>query len=448
MVCFLAENPTGRAIVGVPGGGYSMLSNTHEGTQAHEWLNKQGISYFVVNYRLPKGDRTIPIGDVEHGIRTVRDSAKVWHINPSDVGIMGFSAGGHLSSVISTLSDTPVRPNFTILFYPVISMDVPKSHKWSCINFLGEEGHKDPALIQKYSTNNAVQSKVTPPAVIVTASDDSLVNPVTNGLEYYKAMHDAGNECALYIYPTGNHGFGFGPWFKYHDQLLSDLGNWLKNRPAPKADAIRVACIGNSITDGYGIDFAPANGYPAQLQQMLGDNYWVKNFGVSARTMMNKGDYPYMNEMAWKDALAFKPDIVIIKLGTNDSKPENWQYGADFKQDLQQMITTLRPDLNKPIKKKGKKKIKETTIVTPTIMLCTPIKAFKPSWKISDSVIVNNIIPIQQEVAKQYGLQVIDLHTLFGTDPETMLDDGIHPNMKGAKKIAEIVADAIKQNSK
>ena len=229
MVCFLADNPTGRAIVGIPGGGYSMLSNTHEGTQAHGWLNQQGISYFVVNYRLPKGDRTIPIGDVEKGIRIIRDSAAVWNINPNDVGIMGFSAGGHLASVISTLSDFDVRPNFTILFYPVISMDVPKSHKWSCINFLGEEGHKDPALIQKYSTNNAVQSKVTPPAVIVTASDDPLVNPVTNGLEYYKAMHNAGNECSMFIYPTGSHGFGFGPWFKYHDQLLNDLGTWLKN---------------------------------------------------------------------------------------------------------------------------------------------------------------------------------------------------------------------------
>ena len=315
MVCFLAENPTGRAIVGIPGGGYSMLSNTHEGTQAHGWMNQQGISYFVINYRLPNGDRSIPIGDVEKGIRIVRDSAKVWNINPHDLGIMGFSAGGHLASVISTLSDFDVRPDFTILFYPVISMDVPKSHKWSCINFLGEEGHKDPKLIKKYSTNNAVRRHLTPPAIIITASDDGLVNPVTNGLTYYKAMHDAGDECSLFVYPTGNHGFGFGPWFKYHDQLLSDLGNWLKNRPAPKADAIRVACIGNSITDGYGIDFAPANGYPAQLQQMLGDNYWVKNFGVSARTMMNKGDYPYMNEMAWKDALAFKPDIVIIKLG-------------------------------------------------------------------------------------------------------------------------------------
>ena len=445
MVCFLADNPTGKAIVGIPGGGYSMLSNTHEGTLASSWLNKQGISYFVVNYRLPKGDRSIPIGDVEKAIRLVRDSATVWHINPHDLGIMGFSAGGHLASVISTLSDFDVRPDFTILFYPVISMDVPKSHKWSCINFLGEEGHKDPNLIKKYSTNNAVRRHLTPPAIIITASDDGLVNPVTNGLEYYKAMHNAGNECSLYVYPTGNHGFGFGPWFKYHDQMVNDLGNWLKNRQTPKQDAIKVACIGNSITDGHGIDFAPANGYPAQLQKMLGDNYWVKNFGVSARTMLNKGDYPYMNEMAWKDALAFKPDIVIIKLGTNDSKPENWQYGAEFKQDLQQMITTLRPDFLQPVKK-GKKKKTIIKNENPQIFLCTPILAFKSTWNISDSVIVNNIIPIQQEVAKEYQLQLINLHTLFGNDESTMLDDGIHPNVKGAQKMAQIIADAIKQN--
>ena len=445
MVCFLADNPTGRAIVGVPGGGYSVLSNSHEGTLASGWLNKQGISYFVVNYRLPKGDRTIPIGDVEHGIRMVRDSAKVWHINPNDVGIMGFSAGGHLSSVISTLSDFDVRPNFSILFYPVISMDVPKSHKWSCINFLGEEGHKDRNLINKYSTNNAVRRHLTPPAVIITASDDGLVNPVTNGLEYYKAMHDAGNECTMFVYPTGNHGFGFGPWFKYHDQMLNDLGNCLKNRQTPKEGAIKVACIGNSITDGHGIDFAPANGYPAQLQKLLGNDYWVKNFGVSARTMLNKGDFPYMNEMAWKDALAFKPDIVIIKLGTNDSKPENWQYNAEFKQDLQQMITTLRPDLLKPVKKGKKNKKQVVKNEGPQIFLCTPIPAFKPSWNINDGIITNNIIPIQQQVAQEYNLQVIDLHTLFGDGKDTMLEDGIHPNGKGAQKMAKIIADAIKQ---
>ena len=444
MVVFLPENPSGKAIVGVPGGGYSMLSNTHEGYLASDWLNKQGIAYFVVNYRLPDGDRTIPMGDVQKGIRIVRDSANIWNINPHDVGIMGFSAGGHLASVISTLSDFDTRPDFTILFYPVISMDERVSHKWSCINFLGEEGHKNPELVRQYSTQNAVRSHLTPPAIIITASDDRLVPPVTNSIAYYSAMRNAGNECAMYVYPTGDHGFGFGPWFKYHDQMLNDLGNWLNARQTPKTDAIKVACIGNSITDGYGIDMNDAYGYPAQLQKMLGKDYWVKNFGVSARTMLNKGDFPYMNEMAWKDALAFKPDIVIIKLGTNDSKPENWKYGAEFKHDLQQMITTLRPDLAQPVKKKNKKKA-TVQPAGPQIFLCTPIPAFKSTWNINDSVIVNNIIPIQQEVAKEYGLQVIDLHTLFANDSDKVIDDGIHPDNKGAQKMAEIIADAIKK---
>ena len=123
MVCFLPVSPSGKAIVGVPGGGYSMLSNTHEGYLASEWMNKQGIAYFVVNYRLPNGDRFLPINDVAKGISIVRDSAAVWGINAHDVGIMGFSAGGHLASVISTLADYEVRPDFSILFYPVISMD-------------------------------------------------------------------------------------------------------------------------------------------------------------------------------------------------------------------------------------------------------------------------------------------------------------------------------------
>ena len=445
MVCFLPEKPSGKAIVGVPGGGYSMLSNTHEGTLASGWLNERGIAYFVVNYRLPEGDRSKPIGDVEQGFRIVRDSAQAWGINPNDVGIMGFSAGGHLASVISTHSAYEVRPNFTILFYPVISMDERVSHVWSCRNFLGE-GQKDPKLVRDFSTNNAVRRHLTPPACIIMSSDDNLVPPVTNGLTYYTAMRNAGNECALFVYPTGGHGYGFGNWFPYHDEMLANLGKWLDARQSPKQDAVRVACIGNSITDGHGIDLAPANGYPAQLQKLLGDGYWVKNFGVSARTMLNKGDYPYMNEMAWRDALAFKPDVVIIKLGTNDSKPENWQYGSEFRQDLEQMITTLRPDLAQTAKKgkKSKKAKQGSTEGTPKIYLCTPIPAFKPTWNINDSVIVNGVIPIQQEVAAKYGLQVIDLHTLYANDGDKMVDDGIHPNDKGAARMADIIAEALK----
>lgn len=443
MVCFLPEKPSGKAIVGVPGGGYSMLSNTHEGYLASEWLNKRGISYFVVNYRLPNGDRTLPMGDVQKGIRIVRDSAAVWNIHPRDVGIMGFSAGGHLASVISTHSDYEVRPDFTILFYPVISMDEKVTHKYSCRNFLGEEGQKDKELVRRFSTQNAVKRHLTPPALIISANDDRLVPFVTNGLAYYTAMRKAGNECTMHVYPTGDHGFGFGHWFKYHDQLLTDLGIWLDNLQTPAPDAIRVACIGNSITDGSGIDMASMHGYPASLQQLLGKEYWVKNFGVSGRTMLNKGDRPYMKEMAWRDALAFRPDVVVIKLGTNDSKPQNWQHSAEFKQDLVQMITELCPELGQ-LPKNKKKRAKALAEVKTKIFLCTPIPAFKSTWNINDSVIVNGVIPIQQEVAKEYGLQVIDLHTLFGNDSNMMVADGIHPNEKGARRMAEIIADALK----
>ena len=448
MVCFLPQTSSGKAIVGVPGGGYSVLSNSHEGYLASEWLNQQGIAYFVVNYRLPNGDRSKPVGDVEHGIRIVRDSAQTWGINPHDVGIMGFSAGGHLASVISTHSDFDVRPDFTILFYPVISMDERVSHKWSCRNFLGEEGQKDPKLVRDFSTDQAVRRHLTPPAIIIMASDDRLVPPVTNGVAYYSAMRNAGNECAMYIYPTGDHGFGFGSWFKYHDQMLTDLGNWLKARQTPQPGAIRVACIGNSITDGHGIDMATQYGYPAELQKKLGNGYWVKNFGVSARTMLNKGDYPYMNEMAWQDALAFKPDVVIIKLGTNDSKPYNWQHNSEFRQDLEQMVTTLCPALAQPAKKGKKNKSQKSQVSSqkPQIFLCTPIPAFKSTWDINDSVIVNGIIPIQKEVAQKYGLRIIDLHTHYANDGDKMLTDGIHPDGKGAQRLAEIIAGEIKNN--
>ena len=155
-----------------------------------------------------------------------------------------------------------------------------------------------------------------------------------------------------------------------------------------------------------------------------------------------------MNELAWRDAQAFRPDIVVIKLGTNDSKPQNWQYAAEFRQDLEQMLTTLCPELaQQPVKKgkKNKNRQPQPSSLKPQIFLCTPIPAFKSTWDISDSVIVNGVIPIQQEVARQYGLQVIDLHTLFAGDGDKMLPDGIHPDGKGAHRLAEIIAEAIKQ---
>lgn len=431
MVGYLPEKPTGKAIVGCPGGGYTGLSMQNEGHDWAEYFNRQGIAYFVLTYRMPKGDRQLPISDAEKAMTTVRDSANVWDINPLDVGIMGFSAGGHLASTISTHSEFAARPNFSILFYPVISMNEKESHKGSCFNFLGMEGQKDAKLVKQYSNQHAVRRHLTPPAIILTANDDRTVPPVTNGVAYYSAMRRQGNDCALYIYPTGGHGFGYRSSFTYHQQMLNDLTTWLQMHQGPKKDAVRVACIGNSITDGFGIDMASQRGYPAQLQQLLGNDYHVKNFGVSGRTMLNKGDLPYQNELAWRDALAFRPDIVIIKLGTNDSKPENWQYNKGFKDDLQQMVDALQANKNNP-----------------RIFLCTPIPAFKPTWNINDSVIVHGITPVINKVAKKNKLQVIDLHTLYANDGDKMIADGIHPDAKGARRMAEIIAELLKKETK
>lgn len=441
---FLPEQPTGRAVVACPGGGYTHLAMAHEGTDWAPYFNQQGIALFVLKYRMPKGDREIPMSDARHAILMVRDSAEVWSVNPYDVGIMGSSAGGHLASTISTHEEFASRPNFSILFYPVISMNERETHKGSCQNFLGEKGQKDEKLVKAYSNQFAVRRHLVPPTIILTANDDRVVHPVTNGIAYYSAMRRAGNDCALYVYPSGGHGFGFRSSWTFHNQMLGDLTAWLKTLKAPRKDAIRVACIGNSITDGDGIDMAESRGYPAQLQQLLGDGYHVKNYGVSARTMLNNGDHPYMQELAWRDALAFKPDIVVIKLGTNDSKDYIWNdHKGEFETDYQSMIDQLKP-MVPVLDKKGRPTKKMRRADNPQILLCTPIKAFSDRWGISDSVIVNEVIPAIQHVAQKNGLEVIDLHAVV-TDRAEMTSDMIHPNEKGAGKMAEAIRNRIKK---
>ncbi len=415
------ELATGRAVVACPGGGYSGLAVNHEGYDWAPYFNKQGIALIVLKYRMPKGDRTLPISDAEAAMKMVRDSADVWNLNPNDIGIMGSSAGGHLASTIATHAPEALRPNFQILFYPVITMDKSFTHMGSHDNLLGKDASAD---LEKEFSNEKQVTKETPRAFIVYSDDDKVVPPA-NGVNYYLALNKKGVPSVLHIYPTGGHGWGIREDFLYKSEMQNELTSWLRSFKAPRKDAVRVACIGNSITFGAGIRNRSRDSYPSVLARMLGDNYWVKNFGVSARTMLNKGDHPYMNEPAYKNALAFNPNIVVIKLGTNDSKSFNWKYKADFMKDAQNMITAFKGLPSQP-----------------KIYLCYPSKAYLTGDGINDDIISKEIIPMIKKLAKKNDLSVIDLHTAMDGMPE-LFPDRIHPNEKGAQVMAKAVYQSI-----
>ena len=415
------ELATGRAVVACPGGGYSGLAGNHEGYDWAPYFNKQGIALIVLKYRMPKGDRTLPISDAEAAMKMVRDSADVWNLNPNDIGIMGSSAGGHLASTIATHAPEALRPNFQILFYPVITMDKSFTHMGSHDNLLGKDASAD---LEKEFSNEKQVTKETPRAFIVYSDDDKVVPPA-NGVNYYLALNKKGVPSVLHIYPTGGHGWGIREDFLYKSEMQNELTSWLRSFKAPRKDAVRVACIGNSITFGAGIKNRSRDSYPSVLARMLGDNYWVKNFGVSARTMLNKGDHPYMNEPAYKNALAFNPNIVVIKLGTNDSKSFNWKYKADFMKDAQNMINAFKGLPSQP-----------------KIYLCYPSKAYLTGDGINDDIISKEIIPMIKKLAKKNDLSVIDLHTAMDGMPE-LFPDRIHPNEKGAQVMAKAVYQSI-----
>ena len=162
------KDSTGRAIVICPGGGYAGLASEHEGTDWASYFNEQGISIFVLFYRLPEGDRRVPISDAEEAIKIVRKNSDKWKINPEDVGIMGSSAGGHLASTIATHSVDDAKPDFQILFYPVITMEDSYTHRGSKNNFLGKNPIQK--LIDEFSNDKKVSSE-TPRAFIILSND-------------------------------------------------------------------------------------------------------------------------------------------------------------------------------------------------------------------------------------------------------------------------------------
>ena len=228
----------GTSVLLFPGGGYSHLSMNKEGKKIAKWLNSLGITAFVLKYRMPSDeimkDKSIgPLQDAQEAVRMVRRNAKKWNLDTNKIGVIGFSAGGHLAATLSTrheektyesTDNTSSKPNFTLLVYSVISMHTAITNKGSRDQLLGLNPSQE--LINKFSSELHVNS-TTPPTFIVHASDDKSV-PVENSINYYLALKNMKIQAEMHIYEKGGHGFGLGTK-ETSKNWTNDCENWLKS---------------------------------------------------------------------------------------------------------------------------------------------------------------------------------------------------------------------------
>lgn len=237
------RNATGQAVVICPGGGYGVLAYDWEGVDVAKFLNAKGIAALVLKYRLPISKSNVtphlsPLMDAKRAMRLARANAAKWNFRKDNIGIMGFSAGGHLASTLLThfdegdknAADTveweSSRPDFGVLVYPVISMTKPIMHAGSRNNLIGQ--NPDAALANNYSNELQVTNN-TPPTFLVHAMDDDGV-PVENSLSFFQAMKDKGVSGELHVYPKGGHGFGLGIGKPGVEEWMNVCVSWMQHR--------------------------------------------------------------------------------------------------------------------------------------------------------------------------------------------------------------------------
>ncbi len=236
------KNANGTAVVICPGGAYEGLASAWEGTDFAKWFNAKGITAFVLKYRMPQSQSVVishlaPLQDAQRAMRMVRSNAAKWNLNSDKIGVIGFSAGGHLASTLGTryadaayapidvIDTASAKPDFMILVYPVISMNPAYTHQGSKDNLLGKK--PSDTLVRYFSSELNVTTD-TPPTFLVHAGDDEPV-PSMNSLVFYQALSKAKVYSELHIYPFGGHGFGLGLGKQHLESWAGRLDDWLKS---------------------------------------------------------------------------------------------------------------------------------------------------------------------------------------------------------------------------
>lgn len=470
-----SSNATGAAMIVCPGGGYSFLSTTLEGTYFAQWLNEQGISAFVLKYRLgPDGyQHPAMMLDAQRAIRYVRANSNDWNLDPDRLGIIGASAGGHLAATTMVHFDAgnpgsldPVeqvssRPDLGVLCYPVITMDDTYTHAGSKLNLLGES--PDPALVEYLSTELQVTTD-TPPAFLMHTEPDPKV-PYLNSTMFADALASNAVPHELHLYPTGGHGVGLGsvpgnpadyhPW-------TDECRHWLFQAGFGLPDLGNIWPLGDSITDGAAVPAWVPGGYRDTLYANLfsrGCTFkFVGSRNYNSSTRLNDagqewhdGHSAYMimdgtiasspprnynglydEVTGWSDAMVNKPDLILLQIGINDL---NQKYEvADAPARLDQLITRLFTD-NPSVR------ILIASVldadqdnpyrhVPPNTDLTGPIKEYNAA--------IASIVAARRALGE--NIAFVDLYAgLTLAD----LSDQLHPTAAGYVKMANLWADAL-----
>ncbi len=218
------EIATGQAVVICPGGSYSQLAIDYEGYEVAKWFAQHGITAAVLKYRMPNGIKEVPFEDAVEALRIMRKKGEHLWFDDSKVGIVGYSAGGHLAASVSTMADDQDKPAFTVLFYPVITGEKGVTHAGSFNQLLGKDRSEEQSNYD--SLENRVTA-TTPPAIMLLSDNDKAVPP-ENSIRYYQALKRHNVTSSMHIYPIGGHGWGFSESFRYFEQWQISLLDWLK----------------------------------------------------------------------------------------------------------------------------------------------------------------------------------------------------------------------------
>ena len=475
------EKANGAAVVVCPGGGYSMLAMDHEGQQVAEWLNSFGVAAFVLRYR--HGDHArhpAPLQDAQRAIRLVRAKAGEWGVDGERVGILGFSAGGHLASSAGTLFDEGLegaadvadrhssRPDFMVLVYPVISMTRPFTHQGSKRNLLGEAPSRK--MERRLSTERQV-TKETPPTFLVHTTTDEGVPP-ENSIAFYEALRDEGVPAEMHIFAEGKHGFGLAPedpalsmwpelceaWMRREGFLdrktaepgqtsvadsattsgrtpVSDSASASQPSAASEADSTeRVVFFGDSITEAG----VKPGGYVRLIADSLHARYPDQDIeAIGAGISGNR--VPDLLARVGPDVLDKDPTAVVVYIGINDVWHWELYNRGTPKEDFESGLRTLADTLQS---------------AGADVVLCTPsVIGERADGSNPQDAMLEAYAQISRRVAEEKNLAVCDLRAQFvehlkqhnpeGRSEGVLTTDGVHLNERGNRFVAEAILEAL-----